>query len=753
MKSSLALKSYGRHTKLVRKFLCAVLCALTVICVVSVQGQDVPSVTREYYPQVISHQLQRIAESSAAEVLPLQDICLAILDDLHTIVANLEHNPMKPCHELQRLEESLLVWEAHRESWTPTVSHHHDDCSYVPTITALEEISLALQRRIYIWKSLLNAEYAEASPIVTLYEKSFADIIRLKERTLAVEQYFTKSPRRVAEYQAGLSWCDYLETQSWITELEACQQPAGQQIRRVSLPSTPAIPVEILKTFGNRANTTVYRLESPTLTGEQRRFLNHPVVKTWKEELESWRVDTVTPINILGHVEQYETTGGMSDMKALSRFIDQLSLSKTAEYRQLGANVRLQYGMANTRLFLSNALLNNHLPPQEAEIASFRDVILSQPTVGRRQTETDYKITFVPHPTRVLTSLDVEVDLATVSRSDAFATQLFNTGRTRVEATKTIEFTEKGFIAEPCKAQIVAHRMKLVRINTEFDSMPLVSGLFRNAVLNQYESRAAEARTETQRKILRQVRSQVDREIEKRLKPLNERLRTLSQYADEDFGLHVEKRESRTDENWLLSAWGICGKDTLTSHTPPPETLPGSFADLKIHESLPNILLGKLEFEGMRGTVGEFKTMLAEKLKQPGLASPDENDHVDVTFAPYNPMVVRFVGGHIELTVSIAALRLLGKTHRDFQAIVRYKPAYDEEGRLVLERDSYISLINVREQFVMRTVFGKIFPVSRPFPLVPNVLENESQYDYLTVGNCRIEKGWFALALVQKGNE
>jgi len=68
-----------------------------------------------------------------------------------------------------------------------------------------------------------------------------------------------------------------------------------------------------------------------------------------------------------------------------------------------------------------------------------------------------------------------------------------------------------------------------------------------------------------------------------------------------------------------------------------------------------------------------------------------------------------------------------------------------------LKRDSYISLINApRAQFVLRAAFGKIFPESRLFPLVPKMLEDEPQFDYLTTGYCRIEKGWFALALVEK---
>ena len=699
-----------------------------------------------YDPPTLDFQLRQIVESTASEVQPLQKICAAIRDDIHAVVDRLERDSAEPLPELQCLAESVKTLESLRKSWTTKVSVEEP---YIPSAAALEEITLAVQRRIFVWQALLKAQIAEASPVTTLCGKSLADIDRLKEQTIAVEQYFTRS-RRPAENKAGQTWCEYLETKSWLTMLEACRQSDGQQFRLVSF-AAPSFSVEMLKTLCLRANTTIYRLEAPMLTDEQRVFLNHPVVNTWKEELQSWTADAVTPIHTIRLLEQYEATGGMSDMRALSRFINQLSVSKTAEYRQLGDNVRRQYGMPNVRIFLSGALLSNHLPSAVSEIASFRDVIQSQPTVGRRQTESELVLSLIPHPTRVLTSLDVGIDLATVSRSDAFATSLFSTGRTQIVARKRIELTEKGFLTEPCDAQIVGHRMRLVKMETDFDAVPLLSGLFRDAVRNQYEARYRDANTEAQRKILRQVRNQIDSETEKRLKPLNEQIRTLSQYAEEEFGMQIVQRESRTDENWLLTAWGIRSEDTLSSSSPAPETRPGTFADLKVHESLLNMLIGKLALEGKRDTVGGFKAMLAEKLHMPGLTTPEENDDLEITFASYNPLVVRFVDNRVELTISIASLRLSRKTHHDFQVVVRYKPGYDSEGHLVLERDGSISLPNVvQEQVIMRAAFGKIFPVSRPFPLVPKVLETDSQFDYLTTGHCRIEKGWFAIALVEK---
>jgi hypothetical protein len=327
--------------------------------------------------------------------------------------------------------------------------------------------------------------------------------------------------------------------------------------------------------------------------------------------------------------------------------------------------------------------------------------------------------------------------------------RIYNESRTLVVAQKPIELTSGGFVCDPCQTEIIDHKMRLKGIKTRYDDIPLFEGgIVRGIIESQYETRYPEARSETQRKILRQVRSRMDREIEQRIQPINEKIQMFSKEAADRFDLNIEAQEARTDENWLLTAWGVRSKDALGSSTPAPETLPGAFADVKIHESLLNMLIGKLEFEGKRGKVSEFKELLAERFHQPDLIAGEEANDIEVTFEPNNPVVVRFADGRIEITIAIAALKMNRQTHRHFQVIVRYKSAVDSTGKPVLERDGYISLINVRAQILMRAVFGKIFPVNRPLSLVPKMLECDPQFAYLMTGHCRIEKGWFALALL-----
>jgi len=77
---------------------------------------------------------------------------------------------------------------------------------------------------------------------------------------------------------------------------------------------------------------------------------------------------------------------------------------------------------------------------------------------------------------------------------------------------------------------------------------------------------------------------------------------------------------------------------------------------------------------------------------------------------------------------------------------------YDESGNLCLVRDQghVIGPLNARTQLALRTVFTKIFPPSRTVPLVPPMFEADERFAQLTTGMCRLENGWFALAIVEK---
>jgi hypothetical protein len=218
--------------------------------------------------------------------------------------------------------------------------------------------------------------------------------------------------------------------------------------------------------------------------------------------------------------------------------------------------------------------------------------------------------------------------------------------------------------------------------------------------------------------------------------------------------LFLEKKDTRTEDDWLLVSWAIRGQNSLSGNTPAPETLPGSFADIKVHESAINMFVGKLDFGGKATTVGKIRQEVAEKFNRHQFAEPGDSDHVPITFSAYNPIAVRFADGIAEISISIDSLKIQWQTYRNFQVIVRYRVDCNEDGELILKRDPIINLINApRGQIPLRAAFAAIFPPNRSLVLNPSFLKDDPRFANLTTGHCRIEKGWFAIALIADERE
>lgn len=715
------------------------------------------AIQSECYPEQLAARIRRIAESEAPECRASARWASDILAVLAAMVWYRENNELEKAWScLGRIEQEILRLAGIRSNENGSPPSSEDERSpdrYVPTSVALEEIQLALERRAILWRQALSAEAGPSLPVSKHFARNNDDLRRLRALTLAVEDYFLDKTRVSAEGEpVGALWCAYLDTTSFISELEACRQLFSEPHRRVSQ-TVSTIPIPMLVSFCDRANVILSRLDERELTQEQNAYLSTPTIIAWKEELKQWSADTVSPRSLIVEMERFEANSGMNDMERLFRLATRLSFSKTEAFRNLGLITHDLYGGANVKIYVSKALVNHLLPPMEPEVASFREVIQNQQVVGRREAEMDIQMNFIPDADRLLLSLDLKGRISTSSRAKAFATTLFNLGQADCTARKRIELTADGFVLSPTVVDVPNNRIALRNFQTEFDGVPLLSGLVRGVVRNQYEARQVGAREETRRKIARQIKARVDQEADGRFAEFNDKFRQFMSSSMTEFDIFLEKKNAGTEENWLLTSWAIRSQDSLCGNTPAPETLPGSFADVKVHESALNTILGKLEIDGAHTTVGQLKQRLAERFQRPGLAEPGENDDVEIAFSAYNPLTVRFVDGRIEIAISIDALRIQRQTHRNFQVLVRYRPSVTPDGELVLERDGVISLVNARAQIVLRAVFGKIFPEKRPVSLTPKFLNEDPRFETLSTGHCRIEKGWFALALVAKEAE
>jgi hypothetical protein len=509
-------------------------------------GKFSEAVRSELYPAKFAERIRIIAHSEISESeIPESEESTQLtlwakktLAQLDSVIVCLDQNdPTSAWFYLEQLKQStveLNIIRANRKSKSaePLANQsvelseqlsekNRNKSKNIPTDVALEEIQLGLERRGILWGMAIKADIVPSYPVSRHFNKGITDIQRLQELTRDVENFFlNKSSELIYDKKIGPLWCNYLDTSSFLTELEACQRTLHLPNRRVS-GQISLIPVPMLVTFCDRANVILSRLNSSELNASQRQYLNVQEIIAWKKELSDWSADTVAPFTLIRGMERFEKSGGMSDMEMLFRLVTRLTFSRTVALRQLGHLTSELYGGANIKVYVSKILVNNLLPPFQPEVALFRDVIQQQSVYGRRRTDTNIEMSFIPAADRLLLSLDIAGTVKTTSRANAGVTMLLTGGQAEYEAQKQIELTEDGFVLSPCHVQIRRNRLDLLNFQTDFDRIPLLSGLVRNAVRNQYELRQPEARSETQHKITRQVRERINRETENRFTKYN----------------------------------------------------------------------------------------------------------------------------------------------------------------------------------------------------------------------------------------
>jgi hypothetical protein len=730
------------------------------------------------YPVAVIRQLSQLSASKEEATKPLSDWSKQITPLINNLILNWENsNFIEAEKNLEAIRQLIFDLDALRKSLPITNSTIKSEAAsnstadqisrenlkysdnilsenYIPDIIAIEELQYGLERRYIIWKLALTSESGEKFPINVNLNKSAGELDKLIELTLSAENFLLKNKKSNPNGEKiGELWSDYFETKKLISTLENYKKIAVEVNGNVKDKAGVArrkVLENYLESFCSTINVILYRFTDTRLTRKQISYLKSSPISAWRLELERWYSDTISAKTLLSDIERYEDRVGMSDMQNLFQSATRMAFSRSDNSRKLGLIVHEIYGGSNVKLYLSKVLVNHLIPSPEKEIKTFREYIQNQRVVGKRESDFDVKVNFIPDSERLLLSVDVEGSIATTSRANAFATTLFNSGEARCTAQKQVELTESGFQFSPAEVKVESNRVQLRGIRTDFDGLPLISNLVRAIIFSQYELRRTDAKNEAGAKIRRQVKQRIDLEAEAGFTGFNDKFSDLMETSNNDFGIFVERKGSITEEHWLLTSWAIRSSGILGGNTPAPATLHGSFADMKVHESAINAIISKLDIAGKTDTVGNFRAMIAERFRYQDIAEPGENDDVVIGFDKYNPVVVRFVEGVIELTISIDSLQLERQTYRDFQVFIRYEPVRGEDGELILKRRGVISLekAKISSQIVLRAVFGKIFPEEKTFSLTPKFLKADKRFEGLTTGLCRIGKGWFAIALV-----
>jgi len=627
-----------------------------------------------------------------------------------------------------------------------------------------EAFRCALDRRAFVWGRAAEAAAAKRrGELVEAEELSVAELTRLRETTAAARAFF-------GDTEVGRNWRTSFEIDLLLNDVERTLELTAPKFASVNAPVDAAVEASVANSANgakadavavertrrtnflrDRLNSVAYKIEKTPMTPEQRRVFERAPLDAWVATVAPLSCDRAEPLTLLLEFERYERNAGGESGRALLQSARRMTTSRSEVCRRFGKAFDVVYDNPNAKAYVSEALINRLLPVRDPEFSVVQETALNNPVVGRRRTDAQVAIELIPDPSRLLMNLNVYGRVVASTSSNVFPATVYNQSYATYVGKKTLEWRDDGFAYSP--AVVAAESVnKLGGVQTDVDFIPLVGDLTREVVRSQYEAKQEAIRSELKTKVAREARARIDAEANERFDAVNARMRA-NFFADlERLGLSLKTQRSKTTDEWLLASLRLGSDFSLGCQTTEPPTLPGAFADVKLHESAVNAALERLELGGKTLTPAETLAYLAEKLNKPGLAevAVEENELV-LAFAETDPIVVRFFEDRVELRLKFAALTLGDKSWENVDVYVSYRPTVADDGTTVFERDGVVELDGpggMRAQIALRSIFSKVFPATKSFDLRPKIFESDERFAGLALGLARVSRGWFAISVV-----
>ena len=505
----------------------------------------------------------------------------------------------------------------------------------------------------------------------------------------------------------------------------------------------------------DRINAIAYKIEKTPMTAEQRRVFQRPATATWANMILGLAGDQLNGMPLLIAFEKYERVAGGHAGRNLQQLALRMTTSQSEACRLYGRAIDVVYDNPNVKAYVSEALINRLLPVRDPEFEVVQETVLNNPVVGRRRVDTQVSIQLVPDPNRLLMSLNINGRMSANTSSAVMSAKLYNESYANYVGRKTLEWRDSGIAYSPASVD-ASSAARLNAVETDVDFMPIVGDLARGLTRSQYESRQGEIERETREKVIRQTRTRFDKEANERFDAVNAKLREGFFRNMSNLGLSLRTQRSRTTDDWLLASLRFGADYALGCQATEPATLPGAFADIKVHESAINSFLTQLEFAGKTFTPRQALDYIADRMNKPKLKEVEiEESELSFTFAKADPITTRFFEDRICLILRFSNLTLGQKSWDDVETEIAYRPSLTEDGAPTFVRDGSIELYgpaSVVEQIPIRAVFAKIFPAQKSLDLRAELLNRDERFAGLALGLCRVSRGWFAISVVKDAN-
>jgi hypothetical protein len=506
------------------------------------------------------------------------------------------------------------------------------------------------------------------------------------------------------------------------------------------------------------ARDILYRLHFTQLSHAQEEYLRSPPFVALAQQLLRRASETPDIIELLAAIERHEDDGLADEATALADRYDQLRWSPDPGVKQLAETVNAYYRNANVRVALSSVLVNRLLPRTRQQYEPVQDTIQEAWVEGDSITTTNLRLVLVPDPARWNIGLEAAGEVASSTSSSRGPATFYQNGVSFFRARKRVLVDRRGIRLQNSEAAANANN-NLDDFETDFDGVPLLSGLARAIARNQYQSAQPAAKVEVEGKIVWRATSQLDREVAQKLEQAKRDFQTRMIDPLRKLDLEPTAVDMETTAERLIARYRLAGRDQMAAHTPRPQAPGDSLLSVQIHESALNNVLEHLKLHGQRIELRQLYQDMTERFNRgEKIAIPEDlPEDVYVTFADEDPVRVDCQDGRVRLQIRLKELVQLGSKNRWTNFTVRgyYSPLADQLDAN-LQREGAIELIGdgehlrIGDRLALSGIFGKVLNRNRRLNLVNKQIAQAPELTDQQVTQFVIHDGWIGVALGPK---
>jgi len=594
-----------------------------------------------------------------------------------------------------------------------------------PTQIACLRAAHSLLRRVAIWNAVHRATIS-ASAWAGDIEPTWAD----RE---AIQQMLVTISADVAETVDATRWRQFL----LLSELEEANLSADEAARRLV------------------AQRFLSRLDWYGLTQPQQAWIQRDSIAQLAAAVRRWAVSPVDYASLLGQLERQESDaidlGGID----VARATQSLRFASSQDAEAVAHALNTYYRNANIRIAVSAGLIERMVPAVDSRIQPVRQRILGSDVRGHSLIDSQVAVRLIPSPTSWRLQLETMGNVQSQTSSRNGPVSIRNGSQAQFNSVTPLEITRLSASAAGTAVDVQS-QTRLRGVETDFDSIPLVSTLVREIALNRYQSLAPIAKQIQNNQVRASVSAEVDKQVGHQIDEASQKFTRHLLGPLGSLGLNPMVVDMQTTDERLTARYRIGGDWQLGAFTPRPRAPSNSWLSIQMHQSVLNNTLETALPAGQSKSIQDLVNELSSRFAIPDNVAiagnaDDLPDDTVIHFAPTRPITVEIEDDLVWITLRIMRLHRPGSIDlRRFVVRAAYKAEVNGLSAQLV-RDAHLRIsgpdMSMRDRLPVRAIFNKVFSTHRPLPLLPPALADSPSMEGLAVNQLELRDGWIGLAI------